>query len=144
MKVLPLFGFLLGAVVLVINTYLHGAAGFVAGLFLLSFLTFGLIGMVAGRGVISGAGALFVWFIGFMVLMVSMFMFERFAIDDDAARAVRHFGPGQGYFADKVMDVIGGWFTLDFNSSFSRGGLFVCMGLCVVGILFGIVAKATK
>jgi len=88
-----------------------GAPGAVTGLIIGSFLCFGLVGLLVTKGVTGGIGGVFLWFIGFCSVTVGMFLFERYWIDGGPIPG-KEFGPGGGYFADKVMDLFGRWVTL--------------------------------
>lgn len=141
MKVLAFIG-------LVILAYLSvkfGLAGFLAGMGIFLFFLFGLVPIFQGQGITCGIGGIFVWFIGFVAVIVGIFLFER----DQMGAVPGTYDPAtdkHSYLADRILNVFSngipdGGFV---SSSTSHGMLTVSMIIAGIIVIGAILAKITK
>ncbi len=115
----------------------YGAPGAVAGLMMGCFLCFGLGGIVVTRGIFGGVGGIFLWFILFCGVSVGMFLFERYGVDGGALPG-KKFGHGGDYFADKVVDIVGRWGSLNASpGDYKFFVVFMVIGFILSGLLGG-------
>jgi len=106
LKVFISLALLASVITTIVFTITSGIPGFVAGIITSAFFIFGASGIFFGRGLTGGLGGIFVWFIGVVILLVTMFLCEMYIIDGGSKKG-KVYGPGGDYFADKVIDTLG-------------------------------------